>query len=329
MIIHNSSNQSLAQSAVSLLGRMGGKTRSSLKDRIDLPCYTDTDKHYLIALPNGRSINLDIYLESLLFFLHRNLIFSFDSKTDSKLCLTIHCSVKNIDAMRALRIQFKKRAISAVNQLLLGFCSNDYCLFDPSMYYRIEPSLIKNEKVNMIGIEDRCSSMLVYSLLLGCCDCEVKEQSKEALSSFLHYLACIIAQYAVPNSEGVSFWPSSDYSVQAVVNKELFGPSFAPLPFTLSIPSGCISPLLVAHALIHLLEREDSFYSDIAIFTLQTLHNSLHEVCGTCNESRAETMNPDLLMMIFNEYLLSIFFKECINGGWRLKVGMIESLLSR
>lgn len=194
---------------------------------------------------------------------------------------------------------------------------------NPSIYYSLDTidslntTTIQDDK-EMLSTEDRCFCMLVYSLLLGCCDIEVKEQALESLHSFIQFIAGILVQYAIPNTNGISYWPLSSFSSQDTIDTMIFGPSFTPLPFILAIPPNQLSPLAIAHSLLHLLEREDTFYSDVVIDVLHTLHDSI------------QSLDPDrstLLQLIFDEYFFAIFFREYITGGWRLKVNFIIEIM--
>ena len=194
---------------------------------------------------------------------------------------------------------------------------------NPSIYYSLDTidslntTTIQDDK-EMLSTEDRCCCMLVYSLLLGCCDIEVKEQALESLHSFIHFIAGILVQYAIPNTNGISYWPLSSFSSQDTINTMIFGPSFTPLPFILAISPNQLSPLAIAHSLLHLLEREDTFYSDIVIDVLHTLHDSI------------QSLDPDrstLLQLIFDEYFFAIFFREYTSGDWRLKVCIIIEIM--
>lgn len=310
-ITHNSYNTAFAINVLSLLGRLGGKTRSILKDRIDLPSFADTDEHFVVSFLNEKTWNIDRISELLLSFLHRNLIPTIDTKLNNKVCITVHCQTDSIDMMRNTRIFFKKHALHAVAMLLNAFCSNEFVLFNPYMYYQIEPSLKTLEQAKQLTYEDRCCCMMLFSVLLSCCDCELKEEAQAILKSFLSYLSFLFIKHVVPNQEGDSFWFSSPLASQETINKTVFGPTIAPLSHKVAVPPNALSPLLLAHPLLHLLERDDSFYSDVVIETIHMLLDLFAEICPD---------QAEMCGILFYDYFFSLFFKDTVTGGWRLKV---------
>ena len=313
-IIHNSHSTTFANSAISLLGRFGGKTRSCLKDQIDLPAFVDTDEHFTIMFPNSdqHEHNMDIFVELILNMLNRNFIYSMNEKTDAKISQSNHCSMENINLLREIRVYYKEQAIRVASSLLYCFCSDSFILLNPLYHYSLSPSNEHlNTSVSVHSIDNRCCSLLLYSLLLGCCDCEIGKQSKEVLSPFIQYLASVVVEYTITNHEHIHFWYSSSSHAQESIIRHVFGPAIPALSKIIAVPTNKLSPLLLAHPLLHLLEREDSFYSDVVIDILHLFKKNLQEFDPEDYEEK---------LLIFYDYFFSIFFAEYVNGGWRLKV---------
>ena len=116
-ILHSSSI--LSAKVLNILALFGGHMRAELKGRVDLPIMDHQVSSLVIQTQSGSSWDIHIYVELAVKFIDRNLIFEPLDYSNSKLCLTLHCSSESINKIRSIRVHFKQVALQLLEKSLL------------------------------------------------------------------------------------------------------------------------------------------------------------------------------------------------------------------
>lgn len=332
-IIHNSANSSLVMYAINLVGRLGGKARSIMKGQIDLPCISQHQPGYHItcSFSNTTSFDLsfDILLEEAVRLLHRNLIVESLEGTEKKLANTNHCKPSNILLVRSLRTQYKKLALKIIETCLIACCGSSTVSFDSSLVYSLDTILSTTDQAAMSYLftnhdddQERVVCLLLYGLLMSCCDVEVGDIAMESAKHILNYMMCLFINntFVSADEEHQTAFIGSLSSYQSIVFQNAFGVVLTQLPLNVHFPKNCLSPLLLFDVITCLL--------DCDIPTISTKIIELSQYMLTIIQSSiVDDIEQRWLVMPSMEYFLAILLSHSKDVGWRSKSNICEVLL--
>ena len=332
-IIHDSANSSLVMYAINLLGRLGGKARSIMKGQIDLPCISQYQPGYLITsyFSNSTSIDLsfDLLLEEAVRLLHRNLIVESLEGTEIKLANTNHCKPKNILLVRSLRTQYKKLALKIIETCLIACCGSSTISFNPSLVYSLDTILSTTNQVSTSCLftnhddgQECIICLLLYGLLMSCCDVEIGDIAMESSKRILNYMMCLFINntFVSSDEEHDTAFIGSLSSYQSIVFQNAFGVVLTQFPLNVHFPKNCLSPLLLFDVITCLLDCE--------IPTISTKMIELSQyMLSVIQPSIVDDIEQRWLVMPSLEYFLAILLSHSKDVGWRSKSNICEVLL--
>ena len=268
-IIHNSSNSTITTNAIQLLGRFGGRSRSLLHGRISIPCMTSTAEGYVVIL-NGQRFIMDDVLEITVQLLERNLIAESLENTEIKLASTLRTLPSTIRMMRNVRIAYKRIAIHLLEQCIIARCYPEPTPIDPLVVYRLQsvifgeayvPESFLNTSLN--PNQDRVISLIIYTLLLSCCDTEVTNEAKASVRRITTLFIALLINYSTTNRDlsNVTLFYKSAFFREKTVQRLGMPLDFLPVGFHPPSASLCITSLF--EALISLLYRDFPSVTDV------------------------------------------------------------------
>ena len=304
-ILHNSSNNTISSLALTILGRLGGKARSSLKGSISLPSITPS--HGYLILVNGHSYPMDDVLEIAVSLLERNLIVESLDQTETKLATMLRTPISNIRMLRGVRRSYKKIAIHLLEQCLVA-CFQSSGFINPALTYRLE-RVVKVEMKADSGTE-RVVCLMLLGLLLACCDSEVKDQAYQSVSRIVISLVCLMRQQICPNSSSSSLWRKSQNMTDDILSQSFLGVIPPPFPYVLNTDTS-LSPTVLFKSLTALFYRGDEVCIDVAI----QISNQLWTLLNDSPSSFLTVLVPCW------EELLHEFLRVIHNGTWHSRVG--------
>ena len=289
-ILHNSSNSTLTNLAINLLGRLGGRSRSTLRGHISLPTTKPTSS--LVTVVNRCPLSLSLVVELTVQLLHRNLIMNTLERNDVKTAGTLRTSVTNLHAIRVTRKHVKTTAVNLLYHCLLACCEKTD-MINPALAYQLS-SIFVSSSENPTGItsdddkndkndknhnnkknnnndnndedSERVVSLLLLGLLYACCDVEVSTLARKHFHSLLAYFMTLLVQSIRPNDHHHQTIP---WSQPSGMTDELFvqhtgGVFPPPLPTIIASSSpGTLSPTLVFRAMAALMGRGDEVCMEV------------------------------------------------------------------
>lgn len=388
-ILHTSSNQRITTQALALLGRLGGRSRTVLRGDVDLPCFSNPSNGYEVLFPSASSvlshhlITMDSHIAEAVEFLFRNLIVEPLDDTTAKLSQKLRCSPENVEMTRSIRVQYKLRAIDMIEKCITACVSNPSVVMNPLVCYRLamclgdpnigdmeteddpaqEETLVQNEKT-----QERCVSLLLYGLMLACCDSEVKDVALEKMKAFFTYFACLILNYTrfrTDEKDDLSALLSKSSKYHGILMHLALGVVPVLSPFVISFPPDCLSPLLLSDVLVALLDNEFPSVEDLVVEASlviwkvveeqaqrqaresclatgnmdgnttdnmdgNTTGNMDRNTTGNTADSKALPIQCSELWMAlpYMETFLASLLMHCVGNGWRCRV-VFHLLLSR
>lgn len=328
-IVHNSSNQSIVAQALALFGHLGGKTRSSMRPHIDLPCIESDPSGYMVSLhcPNQEEypICCDRFLEEAVGLIYRNLIVEPIEGTEIKLGSTLHCNPKSIVMIRSQRAFYKKISLRIIESCLIACCNtSDFvsnldlnslnCLLETKEY---DVSQLFPKQDN----QDRVICLLLYGLLLACCDVEVGEVAKEMARRVISFMVSLFINYTYKvddSSHSFSFKSISEF--QSSSFQSTYGVCPCKCPLHVVIPQHTLSPRLLFAVLAALLDCEIPTVSSKIIEISQIVLSVIEEYTE---------QNPEdyCLMVPLIEMFMAVLLKHGLDGGWRCKENICDLFL--
>lgn len=328
-ILHTSSNQRITLLALSLLGRLGGRSRSLLRGDIDLPCYSSPSTGFEVVFRSLSSsvrhhlITMDSYIAEAVGLLYRNLIVESLDDTVAKLSQTLRCSPTNIEKIRRVRVQYKLRAIDMLEKCLVACCSCSAVDVDPSLCYALEMCLRRDEPHAMPPsdgekAQERCVSLLLYGLLLACCDSEVKDEAIARVKSFLTYFACLMMsnthfRKGDQDDIGILFNNASSYS--EVLHNLSMGVISILSPLVVTFPPDSLSPLVLFNVIASLLDNEFPSVDDLVVDVSIHFWNVVEE------QAKRKGSALWIALPCMESFLASLLH-HCVKSGWRCRVGV-------
>lgn len=335
-ILHNSPNSNLTSIAITILGRLGGRTRSSLKGTIDLPCLQDASPSLLLhcnAAAGGATVCFDYLLELVVELFQRNLIMDDLKGSIVKLSTSLRCPQENITTMRNIRVAFKRNIIGVLKFSLFRFCRTA-CSCTPSGVLRLATALQQPATPTPCDLgRQRCIVLLLYAVLLLQEDSEVLPQAQEVVREVVTFFAALFLQCARANASQASLFPTPPVASLQQQHCEYLGPQLPPLPYCMGAPvpgeecgmpaagvetgngeaeNRVASPLCLLHALMSLLERDD----DVCAVTVQGIMQQLHETLAA--EGTEERL---LVAQLVDEAFFSMVLNRSSEGNLRVRVG--------
>ena len=326
-ILHTSSNQRITFLALSLLGRLGGRSRSLLRGDIDLPCYSSPSTGFEVVFRSLSSsvhhhlITMDSYIAEAVGLLYRNLIVESLDNTVAKLSQTLRCSPANIEKIRSIRVQYKLRAIDMLEKCLVACCSCPAVDVDPSLCYALEMCLRREEPHAMAPsdgekAQERCVSLLLYGLLLACCDSEVKDEAIARVKSFLTYFACLIVNnthFRKGDQDDIAILFNDASSYSEVLHNLSMGVISILSPLVVTFPPDSLSPLVLFNVIASLLDNEFPSVDDLVVDVSIHFWNVVEELA----KRKGSALWIALPCM---ESFLASLLHHCVKSGWRCRV---------
>lgn len=325
-ILHNSPNTNLTSIAISILGRLGGRTRSSLKGSTDLPCLQDESPTLLLhcnAAPGAAAVSFDYLLELVAELFQRNLIMDDLTGSIGKLSTSLRCPQENIIAMRNIRVSFKQNVIHLLQFCLFRFCRADVAV-SPAAALQLSMALHSPATSAPCDMSrQRCVSLLLYAVLLLQEDSEVSSQAQELMQEVISFFSALFLQMARANAAHVSLFPTPPVASLQQQHCEYLGPQLPPLPYCIGDPAseGCdescraetarASPLCLLHALMALLGRDD----DTCSVTVQGIMQQLHDTITADG-----TEDSLLVAQLVDEAFFSMVLNRSSEGDLRVRV---------
>lgn len=268
-ILHNSSNSTITTNTLQLLGRFGGKSRSLLHGRVSIPCMTSTIEGYAVVI-DGRRFVLDNVLEVAVQLLERNLIAESLENTETKLASTLRTQPSTIKMMRGVRIAYKRIAIHLLEQCIIACCYQELTPIDPHLVYRLksvvfgEPYVPDNlTKISLNLQQDQVISLIIYGLLLSCCDTEVMDEAKASVQRITTLFTALLINYSTTfrDLDGVTDFNKSAFFREKTVQRMGLPLDFLPVGF--HPPHGTLCITSFFEALISLLYRDFPSVTDV------------------------------------------------------------------
>lgn len=371
-ILHTSSNQRITSQALALLGRLGGRSRTVLRGSVDLPCFSNPCDGYEVLFPSASSaishhvITMDSHIAEAVELLLRNLIVEPLDGTTTKLSQTLRCSPENVEMIRGIRVQYKLRAIDLIEKCLTACVSNPSAVTNPLLCHQLamalgEPSLGGMETVKDAAeealplqsekVQERCVSLLLYGLLLACCDSEVKAVALEKVRAFFTYITCLIlnhTHFRTDEKDEVFSLLSRSSKYHGILMHLSLGVVPVMSPFVVSFPPDCLSPLLVTDVLVALLDNEFPSMDDLVVEASLVFWKVVEEQAqkqasvfvsaaqsdgaggadsidnanseNTTNTTNTTHCNALWMALPYMEAFLASLLLHCVGNGWRCRV---------
>ena len=253
-ILHNSSNSSIVYTTLGILGRLGGKSRSTLKGMISLPCVEPSSGFRVLA-DTREPIVLDGVIELAVQLLYRNRITESLDDTETKLATSLRTQVSNVQMLRGVRVHYKQLAVHLIGQCLVLMFQMPTVLLDSLGAARLADELSLPDSSLPAKDTERVWCLLFLGLLYSCGDVEVRDAAQTSMHSILSSLSCLLVQQIRPRSDA-SLDRASDDS-----------------PFVLETPP--LSPTLLFQALLGLLESTDEKALSVAQTVCEALWTNL------------------------------------------------------
>lgn len=371
-ILHTSSNQRITSQALALLGRLGGRSRTVLRGSVDLPCFSNPCDGYEVLFPSASSaishhvITMDSHIAEAVELLLRNLIVEPLDGTTTKLSQTLRCSPENVEMIRGIRVQYKLRAIDLIEKCLTACVSNPSAVTNPLLCHQLamalgEPSLGGMETVKDAAeealplqsekVQERCVSLLLYGLLLACCDSEVKAVALEKVKAFFTYITCLIlnhTHFRTDEKDEVFSLLSRSSNYHGILMHLSLGVVPVMSPFVVSFPPDCLSPLVVTDVLVALLDNEFPSVDDLVVEASLVFWKVVEEQAqkqasvfvsaaqsdgaggadsidnanseNTTNTTNTTNCNALWMALPYMEAFLASLLLHCVGNGWRCRV---------
>ena len=263
---------------------------------------------------------MDLILEFAVQLLERNLIVESLANTTPKLAATLHIQEANIKSIRSTRIAYKRIAMNLLQTAFLACLNGKAILQDPSLVYKLELMLYgesmseSSEEIYEAKQEkNRVMALLLYGVLLMCCDIEVKEEARQILHRMITYLSLLFVAYT----------QKTDYNYitqlyQSQVFKEItsqrIGISVQSLPFKYNPPTHSISATVIFEALVALLCRDFPCVADVVSDVMEWIVKTVMQ----------DIKDPNFSLVLQTSYLEFFFLlseKKIDNHNWRVHVG--------
>ena len=251
--------------------------------------------------------------------LERNLIVESLENTTAKLAATLRIQKANIESVRATRIAYKRIAMSLLQTAFLACLNGKATLQDPSLVYKLELALGgeslsegSDEVYETRKEENRVMALLLYGILLTCCDIEVKEEAKQILHHMITPLLLLIVAYSQKADDNycIELYQSKVFKE---ITSQRIGTSVRPLPFKYMPPMHTISATVLFEALVALLCRDFPCVADVVNEVMEwTAKTVLQEV--------KDSTFGVVLQTSYLEFLFLISEKRIDHHNWRVHV---------
>ena len=251
--------------------------------------------------------------------------------TSGKLAETLRVQTANIHTVRSVRIAYKRIAMNLIQKAIIACLHGNTTLRDPSLIYKLEFIMNFSEKMEEEKDDDndgdddqavsatnkdepRVVSLLIYGLLLMCCDSEVKEEAK----SILHRVSTPIILLAIsyiqkPEKEEDAFTELLRSNVFKEITSQRIGVSVNALPFRYTPPPQTLSASVLFEALIALLCRDFPCVADVIAEVVADLWKTVAQ----------EIQDPQFAFVLnssFMDYFFLISEKKIESHNWRAHV---------
>lgn len=311
-ILHNSSNSSIVYSALGILGRLEGKSRSTLKGAISLPCV-EPSSGFRVVVDAREPIVLDGVIELAVQLLYRNRITESLGDTETKLATSLRTQVSNIQMLRGVRTHYKQLAIHFIDQCLILMFQTPTVLRDLQAAARLADQLSLPDSSLPAEDTERVWCLLFLGLLYSCGDVEVREAALSSTHRILASLACLLVQQIRPRSDGMQQIRSRSDGTEQIRSRSDATPDCTSddAPFVLETPP--LSPTLLFQALLGLLESSDEKALSVAQTVCEELWTDLLSLDAS----------PDVLVtriLPVWENLLASLLRTLHSGTWRRQV---------
>ena len=191
-------------------------------------------------------------------------------------------------------------------------------------------------------------SLLLYGLLLACCDSEVKTVALEKVKAFFTYITCLIlnhTHFRTDEKDEVFSLLSRSSNYHGILMHLSLGVVPVMSPFVVSFPPDCLSPLVVTDVLVALLDNEFPSVDDLVVEASLVFWKVVEEQAqaqasvfvsaaqsdGASNadsidnansESNTNTTHCNALWMAlpYMEAFLASLLLHCVGNGWRCRV---------
>lgn len=243
--------------------------------------------------------------------------------TSAKLAATLRIQTVNIHTVRSVRIAYKRIAMNLIQKAIIACLHGSTTLHNPSLIYKLEFVMNLSEKMEEEDHdasttnqdEARVVSLLIYGLLLMCCDSEVKEEAK----SILHRVSTPIILLAISyikrlDKEEDAFTELLRSNVFKEITSQRIGVSVNALPFQYTPPPQTISAGVLFEALTALLCRDFPCVADVIAEVIADLWKTVAQ----------EIQDPQFAFVLnssFMDYFFLISEKKIESHNWRAHVG--------
>lgn len=328
-ILHNSSTYTITSSALQLLGsevvspsrpgRFGGRSRSMLRGRLSLPCTMTPSSGFAVDV-DGTPWVLDDLLETAVRLLDRNLIVESLEGTETKLSVTLHTHPDNITLTRGVRIAYKRIAIHLFQLCFTACCHHQTTPRDPTLVYRLESVLsgtahfapLESASV-LLKSQSRVVMLILYGLLLACCDVEVKEEAMRSVHEITTYVAALVVNYSTyqKDSQYEEYFMNSQFLRERA--KERMGVIVDSLPITYTAPANSLDLIVFFEALLTLLCRDYPSVTDVVCEVVKNLWSVIQE----------QSSKKSIAMILAVPCMELFFFlseREVHHHDWRVHV---------
>ena len=332
--------------AMNLLGRLGGKARSTLRGAISLPTLRPTNS--LPTTLNQSPLSLGLIAELAVQLLHRNLIMDSLEGTEGKLSMSLRTSAANIRSIRNIRKEFKTIAVNFLYHCLVACCEKTtridlsmaysfVSVFDPPASQVIDhlshttsehPHADNDNDDNDNDNDDadadaeRVVSLMLLGLLYACCDVEVRSIARSHLHSLLSYFVCLLVQSVHPNTtqRQSPLWKEPITLTDASVIQQSNGVLPPPPPTLLHQTPGQLSPTLIFRALAGLMTRGDASARKVMKEVSDEIRTLLDEVAPT----EADRIRVHLACW---EYFLNELLLVVHHDNWKSRVRLVNMMM--
>ena len=322
-ILHTTSSSYIIKLVISLLGKLGGRTRTLLKDRIDLASYSFSRK-LLLQYDEHSYLPMDSYIILTVSLLERNLIVKSLEDSEVTLSRMLHCTRSSIARLRSIRRSYKLTATRSLEHVFYLCCEGKEIIISPSNSYQLKTNLCSTKSIRH-PTSDQCQqdeiiSLLFYGLVLACCDIEIRDEAFTILQRIACYMVGLLINYTGKGQ--IDPPPSIPSQYLYAVSQDALGVVPIPFPLTISFPPDILSPELLVRVIAVLLEREipnavevvldiSNYMTDILIDMISNKRQMLWEIVPTV------------------EFFITTIMKHAVISNWRCKVAIGSIFNSR
>ena len=183
-------------------------------------------------------------------------------------------------------------------------------------------------------------SLLLYGLLLACCDSEVKAAAQAKVEAFFTYFACLIlnhTRFRTDEKDEVFSLLNKSSKYHGILMHLSLGVVPVMSPFVVSFPPDCLSPMVLSDVLVALLDNEFPSVDDLVVDaslvfwkvveeqtqrqSSESFPTQVSTQVNTQVNTHVSAQCSELWMALpYMESFLASLLLHCVGNGWRCRV---------